>query len=60
LLAPLGCLRSPVSVEEAVRVYLAAFRRQKSLLNAEVDPSLETEVIKGLRDRGFRLPRIIQ
>jgi predicted nucleotidyltransferase len=60
LLAPLGCLRSPDSIEEAVRVYLAAFRRQKSLLNAEVDQTLETEVIKGLRDRGFKLPRVIQ
>jgi len=60
LLAPLGCSRSPNSVEEAVRVYLAAFRRQKSLLDAEVDQALETEVIKGLRDRGFELPQVIQ
>jgi len=60
LLAPLGCLRSPGSVEEAVGAYLVAFRRQISLLNAEVDQTLEIEVLKGLRDRGFKLPRVIQ
>jgi predicted nucleotidyltransferase len=60
LLVPLGCKVSPSSVEEAVRDYLAAFRCQKRLLNAEADQVLETEVIKGLRNRGFEVLRIIQ
>ncbi|HEY32806.1 MAG TPA: nucleotidyltransferase domain-containing protein [Dehalococcoidia bacterium] len=55
LLAPLGCLRIPSSVEEAVREYLTAFDRQKSLFKIEVDHKLETEVIKGLRVMGFKL-----
>ena len=59
LLAPLGCSKSPGSVEEAVRVYLVAFRRQNIQLNTEVDQALEIEVIKGLRKMGFELPRII-
>lgn len=55
LLTPLGCSRSPGCVEEAVRAYLAAFRRQKSLLNIEVDQAVEIEVIRGLRKMGFEL-----
>lgn len=55
LLAPLGCTRSPGSVEEAVRDYLVAFGRQKSLFDIEVDPALEKEVIKGLSMMGFQL-----
>ena len=55
LLAPIGCLRVPNSVEEAVRDYLTAFEHQKSLFKIEVDRTLETEVIKGLRMMGFKL-----
>jgi hypothetical protein len=55
LLAPLGCARSPGSIEEAVRDYLAAFKRQKSRFHTEVDPALGIEVIKGLKMMGFQL-----
>lgn len=55
LLGPIGCPGIPGSIEKAVRDYLAAFRRQKTLLNREVDPALETEVIKGLRIMGYNL-----
>jgi len=55
LLAPLGCTRSPSSVEEAVRDYLSAFGKQKNILHVEVDPTLETEVINGLKTMGFQL-----
>jgi hypothetical protein len=55
LLVPLGCTRSPGSVEEAVRDYLSAFGKQKSMLHVEVDPTLETEVINGLKTMGFQL-----
>jgi hypothetical protein len=55
LLEPLGCTKRPNSVQEAVRGYLTAFKRQKNSLNTEVDPSLGTEVIKGLKKMGFQL-----
>ncbi len=55
LLAPLGCTRTPGSVEEAVKCYLAAFQKQKSLLHLDISPALETEVIKGLKKMGFEL-----
>jgi hypothetical protein len=55
LLAPLGCLRIPNSVEEAVTDYLNTFKHQENLLKIEVDRALETEVIKGLRAMGFKL-----
>jgi predicted nucleotidyltransferase len=55
LLAPMGCPKSPGSVEGAVRDYLAALEKQKRLFNVEVDPALEIEVIKGLRTMGFQI-----
>ena len=55
LLAPLGCTRIPDYVEEAVREYLTALEHQKSLFKIEVDLTLETEVIKGLRMTGFKI-----
>jgi hypothetical protein len=55
LLAPLGCLRIPSSVEEAVRNYRTAFEHQKDIFKVEVDHTLETEVIKGLRMMGLKL-----
>jgi predicted nucleotidyltransferase len=53
LLAPLGCAKKPNSVEEAVRDYLAAFKRQRNLLHIEIDPALEVEVIKGLKKMAY-------
>lgn len=55
LLAPLGCLRIPNSVEEAVGDYLTAFEHHKSLFKVEVDQALEIEAINGLRMMGFKL-----
>jgi predicted nucleotidyltransferase len=55
LLAPIGCPKSPASVEGTVRDYLAALEKQRRLLNVEVDPALEMEVIKGLRTMGFQI-----
>jgi hypothetical protein len=55
LLAPLGCIRSPDSVEEAIREYLAALEKQESVLHVKVDPTLATEVTNGLITMGFEL-----
>jgi hypothetical protein len=55
LLVPLGCTRSPASVEEATREYLVALEKQESVLHVKVDPTLATEVTKGLRTMGFDL-----
>jgi hypothetical protein len=55
LLAPLGVKETPASVGEAVKFYLSAFRNQKELYQKEVDPTLETEVLKGLREMGFKI-----
>jgi predicted nucleotidyltransferase len=55
LLAPLGCRISPASVEEAVNSYTTAFRAQEKCLNLKINRTLEKEVIKGLREMGFRV-----
>lgn len=55
LLEPLGCARSPNSVEEAVVYFVSSFRQQESLLHTKVDPALEIEVIKYLRRMGFQV-----
>ena len=55
LLYPLGAKSAPVSVEEAVGIFLSAFQKQKDLLQQELDPALETEVCLGLRIMGFKI-----
>jgi predicted nucleotidyltransferase len=55
LLEPLGCLKIPDSIEEAVRVYTAAINQSKNLSGAEINLALENEVIKGLALMGFQV-----
>lgn len=55
LLKPLGCIKIPGSIEEAVREYKAAFRRKKSRFHTEIDPTLEVEVVNGLKVMGFQI-----
>jgi hypothetical protein len=55
LLSPLGAAGKPVSVEEEVNSFHSAFHKQKDLLQGQVDPALEREVLGGLRSMGFRV-----
>jgi predicted nucleotidyltransferase len=53
LLAPLGVKQIPGSIEETVQNFLSAFQSQKNLFHKDIDPELETEVLKGLKMMGF-------
>ncbi|HEX2956960.1 MAG TPA: hypothetical protein VHO70_09005 [Chitinispirillaceae bacterium] len=55
LLTPLGVTARPNSVEEAVRLFLSTFHNQKFRFHQEIDPALETEVLKGLMLMGFNV-----
>jgi hypothetical protein len=55
LLAPLGTTFRPKSIEEAVNIYQLVFQKQEKLFQKEVDPTLATEVLQGLRTMGLKV-----
>ena len=55
LLATMGCTAIPITVEDAINEYTLLSGKQKKLLQTEISPTLEKEVVKGLKIMGFKL-----